>query len=364
MANVLITGGCGFIGSNIAIKLKEKYSGHRIFALDSLKRRGSELNIPRLRQAGVEFIHGDIRCAEDLVTPHPPDFIIDAAAEPSVLAGGTGSNYKNGGASATDYLIHTNFSGTLNTLKLALEQGAGFLFLSTSRVYPIEPLESADYVETDTRFSFSSRQTLTGLSEKGVSEEFGLAGYRSLYGATKLASELIIQEFNKQYGLNSVINRCGVVSGPYQMGKIDQGVVVLWLARHFWKKELSYIGYGGKGKQLRDILHIDDLFNLVDWQMNNMEKVNGQTFNVGGGSFSSASLMELTDWCRKITGNTIPVKPVLDNRPADLRIYMTDNSKITDATGWAPAFTVGETLEEIFQWIRKNEGALKPILDN
>jgi CDP-paratose 2-epimerase len=353
----MITGGCGFIGSNIAIKLKEKYPDSRILALDNLKRRGSELNLGRLRSGGVEFIHGDIRNREDLETGTPLDLVIDAAAEPSVLAG-------TGGNSSADYLINTNFIGTINSLQLALQHKAGFIFLSTSRVYPIEPLESAAFGETDTRFTLSAQQSLAGLSEQGVDESFGLAGYRSLYGATKLASELIIQEFQQQYNLISVVNRCGVVTGPYQMGKIDQGVVVLWMARHFWKKELSYIGYGGQGKQLRDMLHINDLFNLIDWQINNMEKISGQTFNVGGGQFSSASLRELTAYCREITGNTIPIHSVLENRASDLRIYMTDNKKIHSFSGWSPAIGIKATLEEIYNWIKSEENILKPILAN
>ncbi|MDR3715414.1 MAG: NAD-dependent epimerase/dehydratase family protein [Puia sp.] len=357
MANVLITGGCGFIGSNLAIRLKERYPHYRIFSLDNLKRRGSGINCQRVQKAGVEFVHGDIRCREDLDIAAPLDFIIDAAAEPSVLAG-------DGGERSRDYLVNTNFTGTLNSLQLALEHKAKFLFLSTSRVYPIEPLEAAAIHETETRFALSAGQTLPGLSERGVGENFGLAGYRSLYGATKLASELIIGEFNRQFGLVSVINRCGVVTGPFQMGKIDQGVVVLWLARHYWKRELSYIGYGGTGKQVRDILNINDLFRLIDWQMNNMEKIDGQTFNVGGGDFSSASLRELTIHCQRITGNMIPIRPVPENRPSDLRIYMTDNARIQAASGWSPTIPLADSLEEIFDWIRREEALLKPILDN
>ena len=356
MANVLITGGCGFIGSNLAIKCKKAHPDDRIFALDNLKRRGSEINCTRLQAAGVEFIHGDIRCREDLDIRFPLDFIIDAAAEPSVLAGGDGRLSK-------EYLINTNFSGTLNTLQLALEHKAKFLFLSTSRVYPIEPLESAAYHETETRFALSPKQSLPGLSEKGVSEQFAIGGYRSLYGATKLASELMIEEFNKQFGLVSVINRCGVVTGPHQMGKIDQGVVVLWLARHYWKRELSYIGYGGKGKQVRDILHIDDLYRLIEWQMDNMNTVNGQTFNAGGGNFSSASLQELTVHCQHITGNTIPIHSVAENRPSDLRIYITDNTRIQAVSGWSPRIPLADSLQEIFDWIRKEEALLRPVLD-
>jgi CDP-paratose 2-epimerase len=157
-----------------------------------------------------------------------------------------------------------------------------------------------------------------------------------LYGATKLASELLITEYVEFLGLKAVVNRCGVLTGPWQMGKVDQGVIVLWMARHFWKKDLTYNGYGGNGKQVRDILHIHELFRLVDWQMNNLNSVSGKVFNVGGGVDCSVSLMELTAFCEKITGNKINIKPVPENRKADVRIYITDNTSVTEQTGWKP----------------------------
>src|SRR5690606_3523819 len=121
-----------------------------------------------------------------------------------------------------------------------------------------------------------------------------LSGFRSLYGATKLSSEYIIQEFCQNFGLKTVINRCGVLTGPYQMGKVDQGVVVLWMAKHFWKGKLEYIGYRGEGLQVRDILHVHDLFELIDIQTKGISKYTGSIFNVGGGIEISCSLKELT----------------------------------------------------------------------
>ena len=184
----MITGGCGFIGSNLAILLKVKYPGYNIITLDNLKRRGSELNISRLKDAGIQFIHGDIRNPEDLNLDIQPDYIIDAAAEPSVMAG-TGATL--------NYVINTNLNGTINTLELAARTKAKFIFLSTSRVYPISYLDQINYTESETRFLLSEIQQLQGITKNGIREDFPLDKARSVYGSTKLASELIIEEFRE-----------------------------------------------------------------------------------------------------------------------------------------------------------------------
>ncbi len=354
MFKILITGGCGFVGSNLGVSLKRKYPNYSIIAFDNLKRRGSELNIPRLRKNGIKFLHGDVRNIEDFSEVGPIDLLIEASAEPSVLAGIN---------SSLEYLIKTNLNGSINCLNFASNHKADFIFLSTSRVYPIKHLENINFTESFSRFDISPDQNILGVSANGISENFPLDGARSFYGATKLASELIIQEFNELYGINTVVNRCGVITGPYQMGKVDQGVIVLWVARHFWKSKLGYFGYGGQGKQVRDILHIHDLFRLIDDQIHNINKYNGQIFNVGGGKDCSVSLRELTKICEEVTGNTIPIERVVDARVADVRIYITDNSKITTRTGWKPEKKSKEIIIDIHEWIKENKIELYEILN-
>ncbi|MGA1840746.1 MAG: NAD-dependent epimerase/dehydratase family protein [bacterium] len=349
----LITGGAGFVGSSLALIIKQKYPDSRIIAIDNLKRRGSELNIPRLKEKGIEFIHGDIRNKEDLEEIGKVHTIIECAAEPSVLSG-----Y----ASSPDYLVNTNLMGTYNCLEFARKHKAVFIILSTSRVYPFKTINSLNFYETNDRFELDHHQTVNGCSETGFTEDFPLDGPRSLYGATKLASELLIQEYMDMYNLKAVINRCGVICGPWQFGKIDQGVIVLWIAKHFWKQELSYIGFGGTGKQVRDILHIKDLFRLIDYEIQNIDKVNGEIFNVGGGREISVSLKELTELCREQTGKTITINKISKNRPADVRIYLTDNAKVTKMTGWAPTIGVSDIICEITEWIKNNEQQLEGIL--
>lgn len=350
---ILITGGAGFVGSNLALLFKEQYPGFEITCLDNLKRRGSELNLPRLANHGIKFVHGDIRSREDLYEIKDMDFIIDASAEPSVMAGIT---------SPVEQVYNNNLTGTVNCLELAKRIGAGFIFLSTSRVYPIKTLETLNFIEGETRFQLSDEQPVPGVSGRGIAENFPLDGSRSFYGATKLASELLITEYNALAGVKSVINRCGVITGPWQMGKVDQGVVVLWMAKHFWNQKLAYIGYGGHGKQTRDILHVKDLYNLVNWQIHNIDKINGEIFNVGGSNEVSVSLLELTSFCESISGNKISIDRVSETRAADIKLYLTDNSKVSRITGWKPQIKPDQIMKEIHDWIKTNESTLSKIL--
>lgn len=350
---ILVTGGAGFVGASLCLKLKQKYPKYHIVAFDNLKRRGSELNLDDFKKKDIQFIHGDIRNSEDLEAVGAFDVMVEASAEPSVLAGlNTNPNY----------VINNNLFGSINCFNACLKYDAKLIFLSTSRVYPIEKIETAHFVEENTRFSFTNDQPETGISKLGISEELSLSGSRSFYGTTKLSSELFIQEYASFYNLKAVVTRFGVIAGPKQMGKTDQGVVTLWMAKHFWKNPLKYIGYGGQGKQVRDILHIDDAVELVDLQIHQTELFENRIFNAGGGLANSASLQEMTALCQEITGNSIIIDSEPTNRPADLRIYITDNSRIEKTTPWKPKHSVEKTFSDIFEWLKTNEKRLKPML--
>lgn len=350
---ILITGGAGFVGSNLALHLKRALPQARVMAFDNLKRRGSELNLPRLKAAGVEFVHGDVRSPGDLDATDEADLLLECSAEPSVLAGID---------SSPDYVVQTNLVGTLNVLEYCRRHRTAMIFLSTSRVYPIDPLCRIKLVETSTRFEIDASQTMPGISPRGIAEEFPLAGARSLYGASKLASELFITEYAAQYDLSMLVNRFGVIAGPWQMGKIDQGVVTLWVARHIYGQPLSYIGFGGTGKQVRDVLHIDDVCELIALQIDRLESLRGGLFNVGGGRPVSVSLAELTDLCRAATGTSIPIASVPENRAADVPLYVTDNGKIEATLGWRPQRSMERLIGDVSAWIRAHETALRPIL--
>jgi CDP-paratose 2-epimerase len=349
--SILITGGAGFVGGNLAVFLKRRHPSTRVAAMDNLHRPGSELNLPRLREAGVEFVKGDIRSAEQFPAG-PFKAIIECSAEPSVLAGYTGS---------PDYLMETNFLGTCRCLEKARQWQSKFLFLSTSRVYPMALLEAHPWRESETRFEWLD---ITGapISSHGVREECAAQGARSLYGLTKFASEGLIEEYRAGFGLQAAINRCGVIAGPWQMGKVDQGVVSLWVLRHYFGKPLSYIGYGGTGKQVRDILHVDDLCELVGEQLADFPAWDGWLGNVGGGLEISASLQELTAACRKIAGREVPIAAEPKNRRADLRIFLADCSKLFARTNWRPKRGVGKTIADVFAWVRVHEKELQPFV--
>jgi CDP-paratose 2-epimerase len=238
---------------------------------------------------------------------------------------------------------------------------ADFIFLSTSRVYPIAYLNFLQFTEADTRFQLLEEQLLPGASFEGISEDFPLDKPRSLYGTTKLASELLIAEYAEAYGLRTLVNRCGVLTGPWQMGKVDQGVFALWMAFHYFQKPLKYIDYGGTGKQVRDFLHILDLLELIDIQIQNLETLKGQTFNVGGGIANTLSLYETTQLCQEITGNQIPITPVPETRIGDVPLFVTDSRKVMAQTGWKPSRNARVTLTEIYDWIRQFESQVKDI---
>ncbi|WP_297867767.1 NAD-dependent epimerase/dehydratase family protein [uncultured Flavobacterium sp.] len=350
---IVITGGAGFVGSTLCLQLKNKYPEYDIIAFDNLKRRGSELNLIDFQKNAITFIHGDIRNNEDLQSLGSFDVLIEASAEPSVTAGLD---------SDPTYVINNNLYGSINCFNACVKNNAKLIFLSTSRVYPIETIENALYREEQTKFLFTDNQSIAGISSKGISEGLSLEGARSFYGTTKLSSELFIHEYAAFYGLKAAVTRFGVIAGPRQMGKTDQGVVTLWMSKHYWNQSLKYIGYGGKGKQVRDLLHVDDLVELIDYQIHNIEKFVGKVYNAGGGIENSASLKEMTAICERITGNTIQIDEVPETRTADLRIYVTDNSKIKNEIGWKPKKSVETIFKDIYLWIKENEKQLESIL--
>ncbi|BBK30829.1 CDP-paratose 2-epimerase [Stella humosa] len=350
---ILVTGGAGFVGSHLAILLKRDRPGARVLAFDNLKRRGSELALARLAAGGVEFVHGDVRQASDLADAGAFDLLVDCSAEPSVHAG-----YAGGG----EYLVDTNLGGTTRCLEAARRHGADMLFLSTSRVYPIAGLRALPLERRGNRLDLAADAAGVGWSATGIARAFPLDGARSLYGATKLASELLVHEYGAMYGLRTVVNRCGVLTGPWQMGKVDQGFFVLWAARHLYGGPLSYMGFGGEGLQVRDILHVADLYALLDRQLGQLDRHAGCTYNVGGGRDLSLSLRELSALCGTRGGDARTIGGVADTAPADVPWYVTDAGEVRAATGWVPERPLDAILEEVFRWLTDHRSLLEPIL--
>jgi CDP-paratose 2-epimerase len=350
---VLVTGGAGFVGANLAVALCARHPDWEIVALDSLMRRGSELNLPRLRAAGVQFVHGDVREAADLLAVDAVDAIVECSAEPSALTGVDG---------ATDYAVKANLLGAWHCLELARRDRAQLVFLSTSRVYPVAALNRLAIEEAPTRYELAAEQPLPGASAAGIAEDFPLDGARTLYGTTKLAAELLIEEYRAAFGLRAVIDRCGAIAGPWQMGKVDQGVFTYWMLAHHLGRPLSYLGFDGSGRQVRDLLHVDDLVELLDDQITRPEEWDGLTVNVGGGRDCSLSLCETTELCRELTGNDVPVRPAGEDRPGDVPVYLSDCTRLFEHTDWRPRRTARDTLADIAGWIAAHEAQVRSAL--
>jgi CDP-paratose 2-epimerase len=350
---VLITGGAGFIGASLALELAARHPDWEILAFDNLHRRGSELNLPRLREGGVRFLHGDVREPEDLRAAGSFDALVECSAEPSVMAGVDG---------ATGFLVRTNLLGAYHCLEAAARHSAQVLFLSTSRVYPVAALNGLAHRESDTRFELLDEQPLRGASARGVAEDLPLEGARTLYGASKLAAELLIAEYAESFGLPTVIDRCGVVAGPWQMGKVDQGVFTHWMLAFHFKRPLSYLGFGGTGKQVRDLLHVADLAELIDDQLLRPEHWSGAVLNVGGGASVSLSLRETSQLCQEITGNRIEIAGIPETRAGDVRIYISDTTALRRFSDWQPQRGAREILHDIHGWLRENERAVARTL--
>jgi CDP-paratose 2-epimerase len=349
---ILVTGGAGFIGTHLCLALRERLPRAEVTALDNLKRRGSEFALPRLRQGGVRFLHGDVRAPDDIEAAGPVDLLIECSAEPSVHAG-----Y---GASP-GYVVQTNLAGSINCLEHLRRYGGELIFLSTSRVYPIAALRALPLAQRGDRLALADGESGTGWSEAGIAETFPMAGSRSLYGATKLAAELLIEEYAALYGLRATVNRCGVVGGPWQMGKVDQGFVALWMARHVYGGSLAYCGFEGEGLQVRDVLHVADLADLVAEQAGAMHRYTGRVHNVGGGAACSTSLRELTALCRDISGQRIEIGRDPKTRAADIPYYVSDCGALAALSGWRPRRTVTDIVRDVHRWLVEERHWLQPV---
>lgn len=346
-----MTGGSGFLGSAVALSLADH--GWEVAAVDDLSRPGSALNVPRLRTGGVRFVQADVRDVQALSALPAADAVVVAAAEPSVLAGVYDS---------PERVIATNLNGAINCFELARRGGGQVVFASSSRVYPADTIRKIDLAEHATRFEISPRQVIRGVSLRGISEEFSLRGTRTMYGATKLSAEILLADYADTYGLRTVIDRFGVLAGPWQMGHAAQGIFTHWVLAHAFGRPLRYIGYGGTGKQVRDVLHVGDAASLITEQVAAPGRWAGGTYNVGGGADVSLSLCEATEMCAAMSGNFVAVSAEANERPGDIPIYISDMTALNAMTTWRPTLQPWAILEDIHRWALSHEAALRSAL--
>ena len=332
---ILITGGCGFVGSNLAIYLKKKLNNSSISSLDNLMRDGSHLNKLRLLKHKIKNYKINIENFKKINTLPKFNLIIDCCVEPAIE-----SSKKD-----PDRVFNTNLIGTFNILKKCLKDKSNIIFLSSSRVYSIKNLR-----ELVKKIKLKEPIKI----KKKINENFCTESASSLYGFTKLASEkLIIEAFfntNQKY----LINRFGVIAGPWQFGKQDQGFVPLWVAKHLFKKKLSYIGFGGNGHQIRDVIHIEDVCEIILIQIKKINRIYNNIFNIGGGLNNAISLKDLTFKSQKITRNKIRIKKINKTSIFDIPYFVTDNTKIKKAYNWLPSKNINKIIRDIYIWLLDN----------
>ena len=349
---LLITGICGFAGSSLAESLLQRRQGLSITGIDNLARPGSEGNRGRLRKLGISVVHGDLRAASDFEALPPADWVIDAAANPSVLAGVQG-----GGTSRQ--LFENNLAGLVNVLEYAKAHKAGLLLLSSSRVYSIPALAALPLRDCGIRFQLDGSAGLPpGVTARGIGPGFSTAAPVSLYGATKLASEALALEWGEAFGFPVWIVRCGVLAGAGQFGTPAQGIFSYWINAHLRKRPLRYIGFGGSGRQVRDALHPRDLAALLDAQMAAGREGGQRLYTAGGGTENAMSLAELTAWCDARFG---PHAPEADSRerPYDVPWVAMDSREAERDFGWRMQTPLGAILDEIAAHAREHPGWLE-----
>jgi|TARA_B110000444_G_scaffold230293_1_gene237405 CDP-paratose 2-epimerase len=333
---ILITGGCGFVGSNLAIYLKKRLKNSKISSLDNLFRNGSKVNQSRLKQFKIINYKINIQDYNKISKLPKFDLIIDCCAEPAIEASDKEPNR----------VINTNLLGTFNVLKKCKKDKSKILFLSTSRVYSISNL----------RKLIKQKNIINKINTKyTIDENFETNLPKSLYGFSKLSSEHLIKEFSYSDNIKYIINRFGVIAGPWQFGKQDQGFMSLWVARHLFQNKLSYIGFGGHGNQIRDVIHIDDVSNIIYLQILNLNKKFNNTFNIGGGLKNSISLKQLTLKCEKLVGNKLIFKKIKKTSKFDIPYFVTNNRKINNFYNWRPLKNIDNILKDIHEWLINNK---------
>ena len=334
---ILVTGGCGFVGTNLCLSLKK--NGHKIFSIDNLSRKSSYLNLKSLRKNNIKNYKFDICNYKKLHKLQKFDIIIDCCAEAAVEVS----------KKDLDRVINTNLIGTFNILKKAKKDNSKIVFISSSRVNSIEEINNL----------VKNRKNLKHLKlKKKINENFDTLKPKSIYGFTKFASELLIEEFSYAFNLKYLINRCGVLSGPMQFGKQDQGFVSLWTWSHILKKDLVYIGYGGSGNQVRDVLHIDDFTKLINLQIKKLNTIFNKKFNVGGSLKSFTSLNNLTKICENVTGNKIKFKKEKKTSIYDIPYFITNNELVKKTYKWQPKKNIIDVVKDNYEWLMSNKKQL------
>ncbi len=332
--NIIITGGCGFVGSSLCLFLKQNLKNSKILSIDNLSKNYSKFNQKILKKHNIKNKKINLGKFNSLKHVNfKADIIIDCSAEPAVEI--SKKKIVN--------VIESNFISTLNILEKNKKDGSKLIFISSSRVYPIN----------------NSYKKFQDYKKKKIiptfTEQDNLKGAKTIYGFTKSASEELIKEYSYSEKIKYIINRCGIISGPGQYGKVEQGLISLWMWRHINNINITYNGYGGKGLQVRDVLFINDFCELIIIQIKNFTKYENNLFCVGGGQKNLINLKNLTKICQKISKNKLKVRKNPKTSIYDVPYYVTSLKKIKKFSNWKPKIYLNEGLKDIYKWMILNK---------
>ena len=331
----MITGGCGFIGSNAAQQFRQ--AGNEVVVIDNLSRPGSNSNLEWLREQGpLDFSNGDVRDAtfmNESLKRTQPDVCIHLAAQVAVTTSVVEPR--------NDFEI--NALGTFNVLEAIRKHSPQTILLnaSTNKVYG--KLGELKVQESDQRYS------LPELAQ-GVSEAQPL-DFHSPYGCSKGAADQYVIDYARIFGLRTVNFRQSCIYGKRQFGVEDQGWVAWFTIAHFFGEPITIYG---NGKQVRDILFVDDLVDCYLSAVERIDQVSGKTFNIGGGPTNTLSLLELLDRLAQRSGRAVR-HTFEDWRPGDQPIYVSDIRSAAQLLGWQPKTSVDQGLDQLFDWIVAHE---------
>lgn len=334
---VVVTGGAGFIGCNAAASWMRR--GHHVVVMDDLSRRGTDKNLEWLQSQGpVVFERVDIRerkALEERMNEHrDAGAVVHLAAQVAVTTSVVDPR--------TDFEI--NALGTFNVLEAVRRScpEAAVLYASTNKVYGSLP--HAEVKEVGGRYAFARHM-------HGVSEDEPL-DFHSPYGCSKGAADQYVLDYARIYGLRTVSLRQSCIYGRRQFGIEDQGWVAWFVIATVLGKPISIYG---DGKQVRDVLFVDDLVELYDACIANIDRVKGNAYNVGGGPKNQLSLLELLDDLRRRTGKKLEVTHAAV-RPGDQPVFVADVRKAERDLGWSPKTTADRGVAELFAWVNANRG--------
>ena len=331
--SILITGGCGFVGTNLAIYLNKELKNFSVYSVDNLKKTYSKFNLKILKDNKIINYKIDISSKKFLEIKKKFTFVIDCSADPAV---------ENSRKESIN-VFNNNLKTTLNILEKSKKDKSNLIFISSSRIYPID--------ESNKKFRLKDKSYFD--------EKTNTDGIKTLYGFTKYASELLIKEYSYIFNIKYIINRSGIITGPLQFGKVEQGLISLWLWRHLKNLKLNYIGYGGKGYQIRDILYVDDFSSLIKKQILTFSKINNQIFCIGGGKRNSLSLKQLTKKCQEVTKNHPRIGSVQKTSKYDIPFFISSNKKIKKFYNWSPKTNIKIILKKNLEWLKKNNKKIK-----